>query len=321
MKNENITSTKILAHIDRIAGDFKPITADIFLNNYCNCNCSYCTYKRWEFDEKAKAMSFDEFVKYATRLLDLGVKGFILTGGGEPLLIPDFDKITAWLDEHHIEYGINTNFGVLRYCKPQYLKVSLDGYDEKTYSALRGVNIYDKVVDNIKTYSVWKKDCSPNTSLGIQMLVKKAKDVARFYDAHKKLDVDYIVFRPVESTGGEYYKNKKNEKECTKIIKEIARLQRKDSRVSMNFKWMLTGKTFNGCTANWAQIAINQNGEVMYCCHKPYEIIGHIMDDDILQKKAKAMTDMSMCDVPCRLTAPNMTTETLNRKQKNENFI
>ncbi len=321
MKNENITSTKILAHLDRISGDFRPITADIFLNNYCNCNCSYCTYKRWEFDEGSKAMTFEEFVKYAERLLQLGVKGFILSGGGEPLLIPDFDKITAWLDERNIEYGINTNFGVLKYCKPQYLKVSLDGYSEKTYSALRGVNIYKRVIQNIKTFAEWKKNNSPQTSLGIQMLVKKAKDVRRFYNEHKNLEVDYIVFRPVESTDGQYYADKHNDVERKKIIKAVKELQKKDNRVSLNFKWNLTDKKFNVCTASWAQIAINQNGEVMYCCHKPYEIVGHILDDDILEKKRKFATNMAMCDIPCRMTAPNMTVDTLRTSQKNKNFI
>ena len=58
--------------------------------------------------------------------------------------------------------------------------------------------------------------------------------------------------------------------------------------------------------AAWAQIAVNERGEVMFCCHKPYEVVGHIMDEDILTKKAAAVTDMCECDIPCRMTAPNM---------------
>ena len=36
---KNITGEKMLSHIDRIAGEKKPITADIFLTNYCNNSC------------------------------------------------------------------------------------------------------------------------------------------------------------------------------------------------------------------------------------------------------------------------------------------
>lgn len=43
---KNITGEKMLSHIDRIAGEKKPITADIFLTNYCNNRCPYCTYGR-----------------------------------------------------------------------------------------------------------------------------------------------------------------------------------------------------------------------------------------------------------------------------------
>ena len=52
---KNITGEKMLSHIDRIAGEKKPITADIFLTNYCNNRCPYCTYGRWELDAGAQA--------------------------------------------------------------------------------------------------------------------------------------------------------------------------------------------------------------------------------------------------------------------------
>lgn len=56
---------------------------------------------------------------------------------------------------------------------------------------------------------------------------------------------------------------------------------------------------------NGRLMAINENSEVMYCCHKPYEIIGKLSDKDIWEKREQFQTNMSMCDIPCRLTAPN----------------
>lgn len=58
---KNITGEKMLSHIDRIAGEKKPITADIFLTNYCNNRCPYCTYGRWELDTGAQAMRYEDF--------------------------------------------------------------------------------------------------------------------------------------------------------------------------------------------------------------------------------------------------------------------
>ena len=307
--SEIIGSGKMFGYMDRIVGEHKPITADIFLTNYCNNNCPYCTYKRWDFDNDARSMSFDEFKQYAVRLIGLGVRGIILTGGGEPTIAKDFDKIAEWMTSHDIHYGINTNFNVLRYCKPDYLKVSLDAWDEASYKDNRGVEAYEKVRANVLEYASWKKQNSPNTLLGIQLLAKKMGDVFRFYDANKDLPVDYITIRPMESTFGNYYKNLTDayaDMLPENIVKAINQLASIDKRIIKNFKWDMLSQQEESCVASWAQIALNENGEVMYCCHKPYQIIGHIMDVDILEKKQKATTDMSMCDIPCRLTAPNM---------------
>lgn len=318
---DNITGDKMLAHIGRVAGERKPITADIFLTNYCNNRCPYCTYGRWELDESVKSMSYDEFVRYAQKLASIGVIGYILTGGGEPTIAKDFDRIAEWLTENKFHWGINTNFNRLVFIKPDYLKVSLDGYDEDSYEKARGVRMYEAVRKNIQAYAEWKKEHSPETTLGIQKMVENAGDVEKFYQANKDLDVDYIVFRPRESTGGLYYKDAERQKEAGRIIEAVKRIAESDSRVALNFKWGLLDRQEETCTASWAQMAINEHGEVMYCCHKPYQIIGHILDEDIMAKKTEAVTDMSMCDIPCRMTAPNLEVKKMEQARKDACFI
>lgn len=318
---KNITAEKMLSHIDRIVGTKKPITADVFITNYCNNKCPYCTYGRWELDSGAYAMKYKDFVAYAEKLVDIGVQGIILTGGGEPTINPDFEKIADWLSANKIHWGINTNFNKFAKVKPDYLKVSLDAYSDESYEQMRGVRAYGKARENIKAYSEWKKKNSPNTSLGIQQLVKNHEEVQKFYDANKDLHVDYIVFRPVESTAGEYYASESNISEAERIKETVSRIAERDARVNLNFKWNLLKQKEDICTASWAQIALNEKGEVMYCCHKPYQIIGHILDEDILEKKARAVTDMNTCDIPCRMTAPNMTVRRLKQARKDACFI
>lgn len=301
----NITGDKMFAHIDRVFGEHRPITADIFLDNYCNNNCPYCTYKRWELDSDARYMSFEDFKKYANRLIDLGVLGFILTGGGEPTISRDFDKIVNWLDSTDISYGINTNFNRFITCNPQYLKVSLDAWDENSYCRSRGINSYATVRANIIRFAEIKSD---KTKLGIQLLAKSVEEVYEFYNGNKDLPVDYISIRPMESTCGIYYRNLLPDYTNmlpTNIVTAIRQLQSLDNRIVLNYKWEMLDVQQQDCIAQWAQIAINECGEVMYCCHKPYEIIGHIMDLDILEKKENAITNMAMCDTPCRMTGPN----------------
>lgn len=317
----NISGDKMFCYMHRVLNDRKPITADIFLTNYCNNKCPYCTYGRWELDAETYSMKYEEFIEYAERLLNIGVQGMILTGGGEPTVCKDFKKITEWLEKKKIHYGVNTNFNRMEYIKPDYLKVSLDGWDEDSYEENRGVRAYEKVRDNIARYASWKKMNSPWTSLGIQRVVQNADDVIKFWEANKDLPVDYIAFRPVESTGGIYYLGEDSKTYTEGILEAIRIIQEKDSRAVRNFKWDMLDKQEETCTAQWAQIAINEHGEVMYCCHKPYQIIGHVLDKDILEKKEKAVTDMKRCDIPCRMTAPNETVAEMIKQRKDAYFI
>ena len=51
---------------------------------------------------------------------------------------------------------------------------------------------------------------------------------------------------------------------------------------------------------------MNAYGNVLYCCQKPDEVVGNIFDEDILDKKEAYKTDMSKCEVPCRMTGNNL---------------
>ena len=127
-----IRESKLQGYIERINGVKRPITADIFLTDYCNEKCAYCRYAH----KTGKYMKFEDFVKYSERLIELGVQSFILTGGGEPTINPDFKKITDYLEGKGIPYGINTNMQVLRKCNPVFMKISIDTGDSERYKAL-----------------------------------------------------------------------------------------------------------------------------------------------------------------------------------------
>ena len=298
----------------------KPITADIFLNSACNNKCPYCTYARYK-QRSSSYMTFESFKDNITILLANGVKGVILTGGGEPTISPDFDKITDYLEQNSIPYGINTNFNVFKAIKPNYLKISLDGYDRESYQKARGVDKYDTVIENIKRYILFKQANKLKTSIGLQTVATKIEDVVRFYEAHKGLNVDYFNIRPMESTCGEYYQDEGHNFRRTGILEYLQSIHERDSRVCINYKWYEVRTQFDKCYANFSQIAINENSEVMYCCHKPYEIIGRLDDKDIWEKREHFQTNMQMCDVPCRLTAPNNFIQSLQDVPRDAAFI
>lgn len=287
-----IRNNKLSHYIDRVMYDRRPITADIFLTDYCNNKCVYCRYAH---TRSSKYISFAKFKEYVHRLLEFGVKGFILTGGREPMINPDFEKITNWLDEKGIDYGINTNFNKLHYCKPKFLKVSLDTGDRDVYKKVRGVDALNKVLDNVQKYLEWKMANSPATKVGLQCMTTKPEQVEDFYNAIRDYSVDYIQFRPFETQGENL--------EYSDIIYEIDNIR--DERIVKSFKYDLISFKPKSCVGNWSVITVDVNGNVPYCCHKPDEIVGHILDIDILEKKYGHKTEMENCEVPCRLSGAN----------------
>lgn len=140
-------------------------------------------------------------------------------------------------------------------------------------------------------------------------------------EEQKRAYIDYFNIRPMESTCGKYYLKAHASNERKAILSYLQELNKLDSRVCINYKWYEVKTQFDKCYANFSQIAINENSEVMYCCHKPYEIIGKLSDKDIWEKREKFQTNMQMCDVPCRLTAPNNFIQSLQDVPHDAAFI
>lgn len=296
-----IAGNKILTHL---GNGKRPVTADIYLTDVCNNNCPYCNYTRTQ-KRSGATITADNFKRYVARLLSLGVQGIILTGGGEPTTSPYFDEITAFLEESNIPYGVNTNFNIYHSCHPVFLKVSLDGFNKESYIRRRGVDAYEKTIENIKRFAENKGE----SKLGLQMLAIHPADIVPFYEAHKDIDFDYMVFRPIESNNGTYYRfgdfGKRNTEIAETICEIVHKLKDSDPRVTLNYKFDLIGEGCDDCPAHWSQMCVNPKGEVLYCCHKPLEIVGHLMDDNILEEHEKARFNAHTCDIPCRLSGPN----------------
>lgn len=287
-----IRQNKLSGYVERLRGDHRPITADIFLTDYCNAKCGYCRYNH----ETGKYIKLNDFKRYVLRLLSLGVNGIILTGGGEPTINPDFDAITKWLEESHIPYGMNTNLIKRIQCNPIFLKVSLDAGTALRYKALRGVDRLSTVLTNLGEFLDYKASHNLNTRVGVQCVAINQDDLLSFYHAIKTYPVDYIYIRPLEQVGGHHV----TEIDVRQWLRDI-----KDDRLNVSFKFSLRDYRPKECLGNWSVITVNCDGNVPYCCHFPNEIVGNIMDDDILSKKAAHHVDMMKCETPCRLSGAN----------------
>lgn len=85
----------------------KILSLDLELSHICNLRCIYC------FAGSGKAykneLTFEEIKSVLDQGIELGLKKVSIVGGGEPLMYPDFFKVTSYIRECGLEQIVFTN--------------------------------------------------------------------------------------------------------------------------------------------------------------------------------------------------------------------
>lgn len=287
-----IRGNKLENFIDRVLIENKPITADVFLTDFCNNRCEYCRY----CNSTGEYMSYNDFETCLYALKNIGVMGVILTGGGEPTINPDFEKITNLLKNTRTQFGINTNLNKKLSAGANFIKVSIDCGDKTTYKKIRGVDSFELVLENLNYLIDDNAKKGEPTQIGLQCVTDTVQQTLDFYRFFKKFNVSYLQFRPIET--------KHQNKDYSDILMLLKDLNKKDNRVLISPKYQIIEK-FDKCVANWSVLTVKHNLDVIYCCHKPDEIVTKVTDKHLLEKLKAHNTNMCDCETPCRLSAAN----------------
>jgi len=98
-------------------GFIPPIHVQLCPTNKCNRNCFYCSCSA---RDKTLELSFHRICQIMDVFRVLGCRAVTITGGGEPLLHPDIQKIIPYIAKYlGIEVGLVTNGMLLNKFSPQ----------------------------------------------------------------------------------------------------------------------------------------------------------------------------------------------------------
>jgi molybdenum cofactor biosynthesis enzyme MoaA len=295
-----INASEIGSYIAGHNGRKIPIMADVSITERCNHECYYCQERRG-----TNSMSLEDFQRVVNRLIQLGVRGVLLTGG-EPTLNYDFDEICHWLESNEIPYGLSTNMSVPITASPNYVKVTLDAGSPETYRALHKVDTFNEVIENIGRYMEHVSQVGSKTKVGVQCITYNVRQIEEFYKAVQNMGVRFIQFRPVECPGENL--------DYTEMVARINELKRLDSTRVRATNYGLVKYHPSECYANWCVLSVNVHGEVVYCRCRPNEVVGSIFDENILEKLNTYKPDMAKCWFPCRLSGANKKLEELSNE-------
>lgn len=98
-----------------------PIHVQLVLTNKCNLKCDYCSCREVDRTEE---LSYQEVVDIMYEFKKLGCRAVTITGGGEPLLHPQFEEIVTYIREKlDIQMGLVTNGLLLNTVKSKVLNL------------------------------------------------------------------------------------------------------------------------------------------------------------------------------------------------------
>ena len=173
-----------------------PISVELSLSNRCNLRCIYCSDMKLR-NRSQTDLDLNVLNALLNDLKANGCHGIVIEGGGEPTLYPHFNKVIKIIRDIDLSVGLITN-GLLMPYKDiindfDWIRISLDAGDREEFLKLKGIDGFDKIMENIRYIA------QQDTTCGVGYVVTKNnyKKLEELIYRLRRYDVDYIQLRPV----------------------------------------------------------------------------------------------------------------------------
>lgn len=188
---EPILATR-LHQLGRIHG--LPIGGTFELTARCNFNCPMCYVHlhQDDIDARGRELTAQQWIEVGRQAKDAGMM-FLLLTGGEPFVRKDFFEIYSALKQMGLLISINSNGSMLKGevlqqlldNPPHRINISLYGGSNETYKNMCGLNVFDSVVENIRTL----KQAGVDARLNLSITPYNYKDIQKIYEIAQELNV------------------------------------------------------------------------------------------------------------------------------------
>ena len=289
-------------------------TMQLYITNNCNLRCKHC-YMYADY-EKENEITLDEIKKLCSNFKIQGGKYVTLTGG-EVTTRNDLDKIIKFLHNldlgiHILSNGVNWSdelIELVAQSNVERVQISLDGFDEKSNSMIRGVGVFDKILDTID--KLVKKNV--NVSVAVTPLYEVAlKNKEKYIKFSKSLvekykDYNFVLnfsFELMEGRNLSKREIEENNKSYMKLMEEINSSVYPNSDIDSFVENHRNNKIFNNC--GYGRINVSPTGDIFFCARitdvKKYANIREDSFEEIFLKvkQVRKLSDINNLK-PCNL--------------------
>lgn len=261
----------------------QPITLEVHPEYRCNYNCEWCidrVLKEIGTNKDSTSSLSEEGVRsIIDSCIKLGIKGIVISGGGEPTLNKNTELLVELSDENDIVIGMFTNGSLLTdetiktYIEHlSFLRFSFDDFSSEHYALTKGVpeRNYNLVLNNIRKCVQYKKENKTKCRLGIDFILTPTniERMEEIYKEVKDLDVDYLQFCDCVIIGYEFTERRKEDIRLG-LDKVIACKVKDENTMDVVYEPIqMENKVYcKDCYVKDYIVAIGAEGDVMPCPH------------------------------------------------------
>jgi len=191
---------KIYYYLDQVEklnkGEFvPPVSCEIDPSNSCNLKCGFCMFGEWREDHH-EHLDMNTYISLIGELQQMGTKSITFTGGGEPLMNPNFNTMASMAFALGFQVGLVTNGVLLNRVdnleKFKFIRVSLDAHNRDDYIKVKGADHFYTVLENITTA------LKGNKIIGLSYVVgpDNNKDLHKAEELANELCAAYLQIKP-----------------------------------------------------------------------------------------------------------------------------
>lgn len=295
-KYNSFNSYKGLAYYENYKGIVKwlegkgslpaPIECSLDPIARCNESCYFCNSQRYlrenplEIPPNRRRMSREYMVNLIDFLADWGVRGVCFGGGGESLLNKDTWPLFSYIRSKGMETSVVTNGTVMNetlldeLMNCRWVGFSINASDRVTFNKIHGVDLFDKVVNNMRDLAKKQRATNSNVDIAFKILVLP-ENIDSLYSASKlakDIGVRDFHVRPVDLERKDYRMARRLNLDIPKIKEIFAKCHEEETENFRVFTVMHkydeqfhVKHAFNKCLAAPLVIQCCTDGYVYQC--------------------------------------------------------
>jgi MoaA/NifB/PqqE/SkfB family radical SAM enzyme len=307
-----LESTK-LVQVETREPSPSPIEAYFEVSNRCNSLCETCPLT-FSPQESAKNLGLAELKQLVEQMRDL--KRAVMHGIGEPLLNRELPLMIRHLKDREIYVLFNTNAALLTRKRQialiesglDELRISIDGSTPETYERIRGIPVFNRVIENAAEMVRTKRELgasTPRISFWVTGMRENLPELPGVIEIAARIGVDEVylqrmVFSDIGMAVSDQSIYNGFRKEAEQIIDETERLA---VRLGVTFRGAgavspresIVERSdepypWQGCTRPLRLAYVTANGNALPCCIAPFTgvpyegiVLGNYFEDGVEQ--------------------------------------